>query len=217
MFIGHFAAAFAAKRLAPRTSLGVLFAAAQLPDVVWPVLVLAGVEKVVIEPGNTAVTPLHFVSYPWSHSLLLVTATGVVAGLLYGWKTGYRRGALVVSLLALSHWVLDWLTHRPDLPLYPGDSPLLGLGLWNSVAATVMIEGALFAAGSWLYLAGTRPRGRTGRYSAWALILFLAGIYAADRVGPPPPSVVAIGLVGVLGTAVLLAWALWVDRHRTAA
>lgn len=214
MFIGHFAVALAAKRVAPQASLGVLVATAQLPDVVWPVLVLTGVEKVVIAPGNTAFTPLDFVSYPWSHSLLMVILTGGVAGLAYAWKTKYRTGGLVVALLAISHWVLDWLTHRPDLPLYPGESPLFGLGLWNSVPATMLVEGAMFLAGTWLYASGTAAD-RTGRYAFWSLIAFLLVIYLANIFGSPPPSDTAIGLVGILGTAILLAWSAWADRHRT--
>lgn len=215
MFIGHFAVALAAKRVAPKASLGILVAAAQLPDVIWPVLVLTGAEKVVIAPGNTAFTPLDFVSYPWSHSLLMVALTGGVAGLAYAWKTKYRTGGLVVALLAISHWVLDWSTHRPDMPLYPGDSPLLGLGLWNSIPATLLVEGALFIAGTWLYARGTTAADRTGRYAFWSLIAFLVVIYLGNIFGPPPPNDTAIGLVGILGTAILLAWSAWADRHRT--
>ncbi len=213
MFIGHFAVALAAKRAAPRTSLGTLFAAALLPDVVWPVLVLAGVEKVEIHPGDTAFTPLNFVSYPWSHSLLLVTLTGVAAGLLYGWKTRYRPGAVVIALLAVSHWVLDWFTHRPDLPLVPGGA-VYGLGLWNSIPATMLIEGAMFAAGAIFYALFTRARDGVGRYAYWSLVVFLAGIYVADRFSPPPPSDRAVAWVGVIGGLVLFAWGAWADRHR---
>ena len=119
MFLGHFGLAFAAKRLAPRTGLGTLGAASQWVDLVWPVLVLAGVEQVRIAPGDTAYTPLAFIHYPWTHSLLMSVAWAVAAGLLYRAATGERRGALVVGLLVASHWFLDWTTHRPDLPLTP--------------------------------------------------------------------------------------------------
>lgn len=214
MFLGHFAVALAAKRVAPQTSLGTLFLAAQLPDVIWPVLLLTGAEKVEIHFGDTAFTPLHFVSYPWSHSLLMVTFAGSAAGLFYGWKTKYRTGAITVALLALSHWLLDWVSHRPDMPLHPGDSPLLGLGLWNSIPATIIIEGGMFILGTSLYARLTQPKDRTGRYAFWSLITFLVAIYTADRFSPPPPNPVAIGLVGTIGTAILLAWAAWADRHR---
>jgi len=215
MFIGHFAVALAAKRVAPRTSLGTLFTAAVLPDVIWPVLVMTGVERVVIEPGNTAFTPLNFVSYPWSHSLLMVVLTGGVAGAIYAWRQGYPRGGIVVALLAISHWVLDWFTHRPDLPLYPGPSPLLGLGLWNSIPATMLVEGAMFLTGAWLYATFTQAKDRTGRYAYWSLIGFLILVYVGNAFGSPPPNDLTIGIVGTLGSAILLGWALWADRHRT--
>ncbi len=162
MFLGHFGLAFAAKRLAPRTSLGALGAASQWVDLVWPVLVLAGIEQVRIAPGDTAYTPLAFVHYPWTHSLLMSIAWAIAFGLLYRAAGGERRGAIVVGLLVASHWFLDWATHRPDLQLVPWAPERFGLGLWNSVAATVLVEGAIFAGGVWLYATGTRPRSRSG-------------------------------------------------------
>ena len=215
MFIGHFAVALAAKRLAPRTSLGVLFAAAQLPDVIWPVLVLTGAEQVEIHPGDTAFTPLNFVSYPWSHSLLMVALAGAVAGTIYAWKARYWVGGLIVALLAVSHWGLDWITHRPDLPLHPGGaSPMHGLGLWNSVAATLVVEVALFIAGLVLYARFTQAKDAIGRYGFCSLMALVTAIYVANVFGPPPPSAVAIGLVGAFGTGILLLWATWADAHR---
>ena len=123
-----------------------------------------------------------------------------------------RRGAEVVGGLVLSHWLLDFVTHRPDLPLAPGVAKV-GLGLWNSVAATVIIEGALFAAGVYLYATGTRARNRTGRIAFWALVLLLVSIYIANIVGPPPPSARAVGMAGLL-TWLFVLWAVWIDRNR---
>lgn len=213
MFIGHLAVALAAKRATPKVSLGVLFAAAQLPDLVWPVLVLTGTEKVMIEPGVTAFTPLNFVSYPWSHSLLMVAVTGAVFGLLYRWRTRDTAGGVVIALLAISHWVLDWVSHRPDLPLVPGGG-LHGLGLWNSIPATLAIEGAMFIAGVASYAACTKARDGVGRYAFWSLILFMCVIYVADRFSPPPPSANAIAGVGIVAGIVLYFWGNWSDRHR---
>lgn len=215
MFIGHFALAFAAKKAAPEVSLGTLFAASQLPDLLWPPLVLTGVERVRIDPGNTAFTPLDFVHYPWSHSLATVLLWGLLAGLAYLALRRDRRGALWVGLLAVSHWVLDFVSHRADLPLWPG-GPKVGLELWAAVPATVAVEGSMFVAGVWLYMRATRARDRIGSGATWALAGLLGAIYASEIVGPPPPSIGAIGVVG-LALWLLVAWAAWADRHRDAA
>ena len=122
MFIGHFAVGLAAKRAAPAVSLGVLFMACQLADLIWPSFVLTGLEQVEVEPGNTAFTPLRFVFYPYSHSLVALLGWGALAGVLYSVvRRASGRDALVVALVVLSHWALDALTHRPDMPLTIGD------------------------------------------------------------------------------------------------
>ena len=141
MFIGHVAVGLASKRLAPGTSLGLLVAAPLAVDLLWPVFVLAGWEQVRVAPGDTAVTPLEFISYPWSHSLLMAVVWSVLAASAYWLWRRYRAGALVLGAGVLSHWVLDAISHRPDLPLYPGSSIKIGLGLWNSVPATIAVEG----------------------------------------------------------------------------
>jgi hypothetical protein len=188
MFLGHFAVALAASRAEPRLRLGTAFVAAQLPDVLWPWFLLAGVERVTIAPGDTAFTPLRFDSYPWSHSLVLVVAWGLLAAGLYAAAGGARRAAAWIALLAVSHWVLDALSHRPDMPLVPTGGPLVGLGLWNSVPWTLAVEGALFAGGVVLF-----ARGRKLGAGFWSLIAFLVLVYAASLLGPPPPSARAIG------------------------
>jgi len=213
MFIGHFAMAYGAKRLTPRTSLGTLFAAAQLPDLVWPWLVLAGVEHATIAPGDTAFTPLRFDSYPVSHSLATVALWGAALGAVHFWRQRRGQDAMVLALLAVSHWLLDFLSHRPDMPLWPG-GPRLGLGLWNSMPATVVVELLLFAAGLWLALSATRARDAVGRWGFAGLAAFLLLVYAANAAGPPPPSMAAVGWAGALGGIVLVALAVWIDRHR---
>ncbi len=211
MFIGHFAVGFAAKRVAPRTSLATLIVAAQLVDLVWPILVLLGIEVVRIDPGNTAFTPLDFVHYPWTHSLVMVAIWAVVFGLAYRMRTGYGRGAGVVGALVLSHWVLDWISHRPDLPLAPG-AVKVGLGLWNSRPATVIVEGALFAAGLAVYLRTTRARSRAGSIGLWAFVALLVLGYAAN-IGSVPPSARAVAIAGV-ASWVFVPWLAWIDRRR---
>ncbi len=212
MFIGHFAVGFASKRLAPRASLGVLMAAPTLLDLLWPVFLAAGWEQVRIDPGNTAVTPLDFVSYPISHSLLTACGWGVLFALLYWALTRYARGAIVIALGVVSHWFLDFITHRPDMPLYLGGSKL-GLGLWNSVPATFAVESAMYISAIWLYVSITRPRDRTGSYAMWGFILFSIVTYLGALFGPPPPSTRAIMWVGLTSWLVPL-WTWWFDRHR---
>jgi hypothetical protein len=213
MFIGHFALGLAAKRATPRVSLAVLFAAAQFADLLWPVLLVLGLEQVRIDPGNTAFTPLDFVSYPYSHSLLLLAVWGVALALVC---RPFARGTLafaVISGLVVSHWVLDFVTHRPDVPLYPG-GPKLGLGLWNSIPATVAVEVPMFVAGLWVYTRATHARDRIGRWAFAALVVTLLLIYFANIFSPPPPSVKALSIVAIIGGALFTAWSWWADRHR---
>jgi hypothetical protein len=214
MFVGHFALGFAAKRYAPRVSLAMLFVAAQLADLLWPVLIATGVEQVRIEPGNTAFTPLAFVSYPYSHSLLMLAIWGLVLAAAYRAAGGSSRALIVLPLLVVSHWVLDWIVHRPDLPLVPGGAKY-GLGLWNSPVAAVTVELVMFAAGAAIYLASTRARDRVGRWGAVALVAILLLVYFASAMGPPPPSVMALAVSAMMGGAVIAWLAWWVDRHRT--
>jgi hypothetical protein len=214
LFLGHFATAYAAKRFAPRTSLGTLFTAAQLPDVVWPVLVLTGVEQATIAPGDTAFTPLRFDSYPVSHSLVTVAAWGAAFAAIHFWRKRRPLDAFVLAALVAGHWVLDFVSHRPDMPLWPG-GPRLGLGLWNSVGATLVVELLMFAAGLWLALSVTRAGDAIGRWGFGGLAALLLLIYAANATSPPPPSMEAVGWAGLLGAVLLLGLAMWVDRHRT--
>jgi hypothetical protein len=216
LFIGHFAIAFGAKRLAPAVSLGTLFLACQLADLIWPNLVLLGIERVEVAPGITAVTPLDFVSYPYSHSLVALALWAGVSAALYGLlRKGGAAAVLTVAGTVLSHWVLDVVSHRPDVPIALAGGPLLGLGLWHSRAATVAVEGLLFAAGVLLYARGTRARDRTGTLALWTLVGFLLAIYAANLLGPPPPSAAAVAWTAQ-ALWLLVAWGYWVDRHRAA-
>jgi membrane-bound metal-dependent hydrolase YbcI (DUF457 family) len=213
MFLGHFGVGFAAKRAAPRVSLGTLFLAAQFIDLLWPTLLLLGLERVRIAPGITAVTPLDFEWYPLSHSLLAVAGWGLLIGVLYFALRRELRGAAVLAAAVVSHWLLDLLVHRPDLPLSPFGSARVGLGLWNSVSATVLVETVLLGAGVCLYTRTTQPRDAAGRFGLYGLVVFLALVYAANLLGPPPPSVTAIAWAGQLQW-LLVVWAYWTDAHR---
>jgi len=213
VFIGHLALGFAAKRAAPELPLGLAFLASELPDAIWPVLVMTGVEHVSIAPGDTAVTPLRFDSYPISHSLLTVAVWGVLLALAWRARRGSRRGAWLIGLLAVSHWVLDAVSHRPDLPLVPWGTTRVGLGLWNSLSGTLIVEPALLAVGVGLF--ATRPQARpgAGRVALAGLVLALVALYLANIFGPPPPGIAAVAVVGLLAIPLLWVWGNWVDRR----
>jgi hypothetical protein len=215
MFIGHFAVGLAAKRASPRISLGSLFLAAQLLDLIWPALVLAGVERVRVEPGATAVTPLDFEYYPWSHSLVMTLGWAIALGLVVRWAKRSTVDATLVGLVVLSHWVLDWFTHRADLPLWPTGTTKVGLGLWNSVPGSLLVEVSLFAAGVWIYARTTRALDRQGQWGFWSLVAFLAIVHAANLTSHPPPDLSGSALAGpALAMWLLVVWGYWVDRHR---
>jgi membrane-bound metal-dependent hydrolase YbcI (DUF457 family) len=213
MFIGHFAVGFASKRVAPKASLGILIAAPILLDLVWPFLLLAGWETVRVDPGNTVFTPLAFDSYPYSHSLAGALVLSGAFALAYLALTRYGRGAAVVFFGVVSHWFLDYATHRPDLPLYPGDPARHGLGLWNHFAATLAIESAMLAIGVWIYAASTKPADRAGRIGLLGYVLLLCALYAGNAFGPPPPDPHTIAVVS-LGIWLFPLMAAWIDRHR---
>jgi membrane-bound metal-dependent hydrolase YbcI (DUF457 family) len=215
MFLGHYAVGFVSKRLAPRTSLGALMAAVQLPDLIWPIFLLLGWERARIEPGNTAFTPLAFEYYPWTHSLLAVIVWGIAFALVYYAVTRYRGGAMVLAIAVVSHWLLDAIVHRPDLPLYPGSSVKVGLGLWKNIPATLVLETVMFVVAVWIYLGITRPLDRVGRWGLWVLIVLLVLLQAGNAMSEPPATTRALALFAMTGWLVPL-WAWWVDRHRVA-
>ena len=215
MIIGHYAVGMAAKKWAPRTSLGTLIAAGAFLDLVWPVLVLAGIEVVTVTPGVTAATPLTFVSYPWSHSLIMSAVWGLVFGGLYFMVRQYSAGAIAIGVLVVSHWVLDVIVHVPDLPLAPGGGPKIGLGLWNSIPATLAVELVLFAVGVLLYLGATRARDSVGAWGFAGMIGLMLLIFAGALFGPPPPGAATVAWSD-MGQWLVVALAAWVDSHRAA-
>ena len=222
MFLGHYGAAFALKRLEPKLSLGTLFLAVQLADLLWGAFLLLGWEQVRIDPGYTAVTPLQFISYPISHSLLGMTGWAAAMGAIYySWPTRdtsrHWQAAALVGFAVLSHFVLDLLVHVPDLPLSGGSTIRLGFGLWNHPIATLLLELASLAAGLAVYVAfrSTRHPARIGRLTG--LVALLVGVYLLSFFGPPPPSVTSIAVVDLVGLLLFAAFAAWTDRRATPA
>ena len=213
MFIGHFGVGFGAKAAAPRVSLGSLFLAAQFVDLLWPTLLMLGVERVRILTGPVQGPPLAFEHYPISHSLLAVCIWAVLFALVYYAVRRSRLGAWVLGLLVISHWLLDLIVHYPDLPLYPGSAQRVGFALWSSPLIELLLELAIFAVGVGLYLRSTKAKDATGKWALWSLIVFLVVIQVANTFGAPPPSVTALAWVGQ-AQWLLVAWGYWVDRHR---
>jgi hypothetical protein len=212
MFIGHFALGLAGRSVTPRVSLGTWFLSVQWLDLVWPLMLLAGLEHVRIDPGNTPMTPLDFYDYPITHSLAAVLVWSVLFGGLYYARRRDRVAAVLLGAGVASHWFLDAIAHRPDLPLWPG-GPMVGLDLWRSVPLTVAVESAMFAAGVLLYARATRSLDRTGRIALWSLVGFLYVAYLAAAFGPPPPDIGTLEGSALLGW-LFVPWAYWIDRHR---
>jgi hypothetical protein len=213
LFIAHFGAGLAAKKFTPYTSLGTLVVAVQLLDLLWPTFLMLGIERVRVDPGNTPITPLAFEHYPWTHSLAMAAAWAALTSVAYAIFRRYPGGASVLAGAVLSHWVLDFISHRPDLPLVPNAGPLVGMGLWYSVGATLAVEFLVFLTGLWIYAQNTEPTDRTGRYALVAFAIVLPAIYLAGVFGPPPPSAEAVAWTGQAQWLLVL-WAIWIDRHR---
>ncbi|MCB0687185.1 MAG: hypothetical protein KDC53_11690 [Saprospiraceae bacterium] len=213
MFIGHFAVGFGAKKYAPILSLGFLFIAAQFLDLLWPILLLFNLEQVVIEPGTTKMTPLDFTHYPYTHSLLFALLWSLLGTGLTYLLLKKIRPALVIGICIISHWFLDFLVHRPDLPIMPDEAYKVGLGLWNHPVVAIVLEFIVFIVGVLLYQRHTKPISKFGNYGFIGLVLFLFLIYLANIFGPPPPDVQSIAWAGQLQWLFVIL-AFYVDKHR---
>jgi hypothetical protein len=212
MFVGHLALALGAKNLEPRVPLAAAVAASYGLDLLWPVLLLIGAESVHVQVGDTAFTNLSFTSYPWSHSLLVVAGWSGLTMILARRVYGSARISRFLGALVLSHWVLDVITHRPDLPLWPG-GPVVGLGLWDSITATIVVEGTLLIVGLWLYLRVSEARDQIGRLALTALIAVTSLVWVSQPWSPPPSSAATVAW-GALALWLLPVWAGWIDAHR---
>jgi hypothetical protein len=215
MFVGHYAVGLAAKRFAPRTSLGLLIAAPLLLDLLWPIFLLIGWEQVSIQPNPNPFLRLSFESYPLSHGLIAVVGWATLFASVYFGVARYLAGAIAIWIGVVSHWVMDYVVHRPDLPLYAGSTRLYGLGLWNRPRTTIAVEIVLFVMGIAIYLYSTKARDRIGTIAFWAFAIVLVALYEIVLFGPPPPSVKKLA-IGALFSWLFVAWAWWFDRHRIA-
>lgn len=189
MFVGHYGVSFAAKPAAARVPLWVWFIAVQWLDVVWSVLVLAGVEKLRIVPGFTEANALDLYYMPYSHSLpgslvLSLAFGGIVALFAAGSRT---TTALLVAAAAFSHWLLDLVVHVPDLPLYD-NAAKVGFGLWRHVGLSFPLELIVLGLGAWLYARNVAFAGARGRLVFAGFVVLLAALQVYDNFGPLPAS-----------------------------
>lgn len=213
MFIGHFATSFLTKKESATLSLALMFIAVQFLDLLWPILVLLGIETMSVAPGITKLTPLDFTYYPWSHSLMMSAVWGALLGGVYFAFTKNRKNALILGALVVSHWVLDLIVHRPDLPLTPFSDFKLGLGLWNYPVAEILIEFSLFFAGIYVYLKTRQP---IKKIAFWSLIVVLMVLQLMNFYGPLPPDSMTVAL-GANMIWVFILWAWWIEREKPAA
>ena len=203
MFVGHYGVSFAAKRVAPAIPLWVLFIAVQLLDVLWAPFILLGIEKVRIVPGITASNPLDLYYMPYTHSLVAAVLWSIGVLLVYrqfGPRGLAGKAASVAGLAVLSHWLLDLLVHRPDLPLYDNTAKV-GLGLWNFPAVAFALEAALLFGGMWLYFG-------TAEFSRLRMVVFgvvMLGVQGYVFFGPPPVSDNAAALTALISYGVFAA------------
>ncbi|HSF44791.1 MAG TPA: metal-dependent hydrolase [Chitinophagaceae bacterium] len=208
MFIGHFAVGLASRRIDRAPSLAMMFIAVQLLDLIWPILVLLGIETLQVDVGNTRMTPLDFNYYPYSHSLLMAVVWGILLGLLYYLTTKNKKGSILLSLLVVSHWILDFLTHRPDLPLSPFNDQKFGLGLWNHPVLESVIEIGLFLLGTIWYYQSVKP---VRKIAFWSLIGFFLFSHIMNLLGPPPPSGEMVAWAA-MAMWIFVFWAWWVEK-----
>jgi hypothetical protein len=215
VFVGHFAVGFMAKRAAPRLPLPLLFVAVSFLDILWPLFIVLGIEHARIVPGITEASPLDLYNYPWSHSLVASLGWSLLALLPFALKKRMREG-LVVAGCVFSHFVLDWVTHRPDLPLAPGWTERYGLGLWNSLVQSVVVEGLLFAAGVYVYARATRATDRWGTIGFAAFVAVFGLMWLSGVLGPPPPGIEVVAVSALVFTPIALAWSWRIERGRPA-
>ena len=216
MHVGHFAVGLLAKRVEPKLSLGTLVLAAMLSDFLWAIFLFAGIEHVRFKPGRGAANYADAYDIAYSHSLLMDAVWGALLAAAYFLRRRYPRGALVLFIAVVSHWLLDVLAHRPDMSLAPGTDSFFGLGLWTSIPATLIVEGGLWLLAIIFYARATRPRNRWGVYAFWIVIALLTLAWYNNITGPPPPSARVAGISSLIYFSLVVAWAYWMNRLRPA-
>jgi len=214
MFIGHFGVALAAKPIAPKTSLGTMMLATSLPDLLGFLFLIVGIEHFSIQPGITAANPLNLYDIPLSHSLAMDVVWGALFAGIYYFARRDSRGALVAFMAVISHWLLDFVSHRPDISFAPGVNKYVGLGLYDSIKATLIVEGLVWAIGIVVYVSYTYAEKRAGIYGFWGIVVLLTALWSSGIAGPPPPNAATVEIANVIIFSLVVAWAYWIDGIR---
>lgn len=214
MLVGHFAVGLTAKRIEPEISAGTLVLASMLADFLWCILMFFGIEHVQFKPGIGAANYFAASDIGISHSLFMDGLWAALLAVAYFLKRRNPRGAWVIFGAVLSHWLLDWISHRPDMPLIPGVHRYFGLGLWTSIPAALIVEGGFWVLAVLLYARATHPNRGIGTYAYWTVVGVLTLAWYNNLAGPPPPNPQAVPLSSFLFFSLAVAWAYWMNRVR---
>jgi LexA-binding, inner membrane-associated putative hydrolase len=214
MHVGHFAAGLIGKPLEPKLSVGTLVLASMLADLLWCVFTLAGIEEVRFGTGLGAANYFQAINIALSHSLVMLVVWGVVFAGVYFLVRRNLRGAVLLFCLVVSHWLLDVIAHKPDMPLFPGGAQRLGFGLWTSIPATIIVEGGLWVIAIVLYLRATPPKGRLAFFVFWPVVLLLTLFWYSNIAGPPPPNPAIAPIFSLIYFSLVVAWSYWINRLR---
>jgi len=215
MLVGHFAVAFSAKRIAPAISLGTLVFAAMLADLLWCAFMIAGIEQVHYTPACGAANYFVATDIALSHSLAMGTLwAAILAAIFIVFLRRQIRATAIVFAVVFSHWFLDFVSHKPDMPLAPGIHTYLGLGLWNSIPATLLLEGSFWLCALIVYARSSKPRKRTAAYFYWLPAAVLTLLWYNNLAGPPPPDPHTAPAVALSLFLLTVLWAYWINAAR---
>ena len=211
MFVGHYGPTFALKRWAPAAPMWALAIGVQLVDVAWSIFIVAGIEHVRIVPGFTASNSLDLYDMPFTHSLVAAFVWALGFGAVF-WKRS-RKVAIAIALAVFSHWLCDLIVHRPDLPIID-DGYKVGFGLWDYRWPAFVLELGVLFAGMAVYLRGTRPLDRIGRFGPYLVGVAFAGMQIFQIFGKPPATPTGMAIAAFSSYIAVAVVMSWIDPHR---
>ena len=212
MLVGHFAVSLASQRFAPKLSLGTLVMAAMASDLIWPPLTLAGIEHVRFKPGLGRAVEMMDADIAYSHGLLTCVLIAIVFAAVHFGRWRDRLSAWIIAAAVISHWVLDLVSHPPDMALAPGLPQRFGLNLWSSIPATLAVEGLLWVIAIVLFVRTNRTAGWQRTSLFWGGIVILTLSWLSNITSPPPPNLLVAMLTSFLFFGIMVVWGFWVSR-----